>query len=98
MHFTNSIAQVIFCLSVTVLPVAQSSIAIGNQIREGGTHFNVAWVEGVNPCQSDVEIAPESSRECDQNFSLNGEEYYLVFRLIKHKSVFEANILSGWMH
>lgn len=77
MHFTSSIAQAILCLSVTVLPVAQSAIAIGNQIREGNTHFNVAWVEGVSPCQGDVEIAPESSRECNQNFELNGESYYL---------------------
>ncbi|KAL7899836.1 hypothetical protein HDV63DRAFT_372072 [Trichoderma sp. SZMC 28014] len=77
MHFTNSIAQAILCLSVAVLPV-KSAIAIGNEIREGGTHFNIAWVEGVSPCVDSVEIAPESARECNQNFSINGEEYYLV--------------------
>jgi hypothetical protein len=77
MHFTSSIAQAILCLSVTVLPVAQTAIAIGNQIREGGTHFNVAWVEGISPCVDAAEIAPESSRECNQNFHLNGEDYYL---------------------
>ncbi|EHK44615.1 uncharacterized protein TrAtP1_009006 [Trichoderma atroviride] len=74
MHFTSSIAQAILCLSVTV----NASIAIGNQIREGKSHFNVAWVEGVSPCQGDVEIALESSKLCNQNFQLNGESYYLV--------------------
>ncbi|KAL7920760.1 hypothetical protein ACQKWADRAFT_297249 [Trichoderma austrokoningii] len=78
MHFTKSIAQAILCLSVTVLPVAHGAIAIGNQIREGGTHFNVAWVEGVSPCIDDVEIGPESGRECNKNFEINGESYYLV--------------------
>lgn len=78
MHFTSSIAQAILCLSVTVLPVAQTAIAIGNQIREGGTHFNVAWVEGVSPCVADVPIGPESGRECNKNFRLNNEDFYLV--------------------
>jgi hypothetical protein len=78
MQLTNSITQVILCLAVTVLPVARGAIAIGNQIREGGTHFNVAWIEGLNPCNTDVAIAPESARECTQNFELEGEEYYLV--------------------
>ncbi|PTB43902.1 uncharacterized protein TrAFT101_002465 [Trichoderma asperellum] len=78
MRLTSSIAQAILCLSVTVLPVAQGAIAIGNQIREGGTHFNVAWIEGVSPCVDDVEIAPESGKECNRNFKLDGTDYYLV--------------------
>lgn len=98
MHFTSSIAQAILCLSVTVLPVAHTAIAIGNQIRAGGTHFNVAWVEGVSPCQENAEIAPESSRECNQNFELNGESYYLGSTKDKAQKTIEANISSGWMH
>ncbi|KAH0494769.1 hypothetical protein TgHK011_008358 [Trichoderma gracile] len=73
MQLTNSL----ICLSLSA-SVAQSAIAIGNQIREGGTHFNVAWIEGINPCQADVAIGPESGRECNKNFRLDGTDYYLV--------------------
>ncbi|KAL6871733.1 hypothetical protein HDV57DRAFT_271726 [Trichoderma longibrachiatum] len=73
MHLTSSL----ICLSLSA-SVAQSAIAIGNQIREGGTHFNVAWIEGINPCQADVAIGPESGRECNKNFRLDGTDYYLV--------------------
>ncbi|KAL7907326.1 hypothetical protein GGI35DRAFT_85860 [Trichoderma velutinum] len=78
MHLISSIAQTVLCLSVTVLPVVHGAIAIGNQIREGGTHFNVAWIEGLDPCTVDVAIAPESGRECNRNFRLDGTDYYLV--------------------
>ncbi|KAL7792554.1 hypothetical protein V8C37DRAFT_416223 [Trichoderma ceciliae] len=78
MQLTNSVTQIVFCLAATVLPVARGAIAIGNQIREGGTHFNVAWIEGLDPCITDVAIAPESGRECNRNFRLDGTDYYLV--------------------
>ncbi|KAL7952016.1 P-loop containing nucleoside triphosphate hydrolase protein [Trichoderma barbatum] len=64
MHFTNPIVQTILCLSVTALPVAQAAIAISNQIREGGTHFNVARIEGLDHCTVDVAIAPKSGLGC----------------------------------
>lgn len=35
--------------------------AIGNQIKAGGVHYNVAWTEGLNACDNNVSIAPESS-------------------------------------
>lgn len=77
MQFTTSAAQLVV-LVATALPVVHGAISIGNQIREGGTHFNVAWIEGLSPCGGDVAIAPESSRLCNQNFELDGTEYYLV--------------------
>ncbi|KAH6605546.1 hypothetical protein Trco_004699 [Trichoderma cornu-damae] len=78
MQLTSSITQIVLCLAVAVLPVARGAIAIGNQIREGGTHYNVAWIEGLDPCKTDVAIAPESGRECNRNFRLDGTDYYLV--------------------
>ncbi|CAM1505810.1 Fc.00g114470.m01.CDS01 [Cosmosporella sp. VM-42] len=78
MLFASSTIQLVLGLAVTVLPVAHGSIAIGNQIREGGTHYNVAWTEGVSPCTADTAIAPEKERLCNQNFSVDGNEYYLV--------------------
>lgn len=99
MHFTSSIAQAILCLSVTVLPVAQSAIAIGNQIRDGNTHYNVAWIEGISPCVDSVEIGPESGRECNKNFHLNNEDFYLVYSNGKTQKTIEAYlyISLGWM-
>ncbi|GJN74953.1 hypothetical protein VFPFJ_10768 [Purpureocillium lilacinum] len=78
MHFATSATQIIVGLALTALPVAQGAISIGNQIREGGTHFNVAWIEGLSPCTTDVSIAPESASVCNRNFRLDGTDYYLV--------------------
>jgi hypothetical protein len=78
MQFTSSTAQSVLLFAATVLPVVHGAIAIGNQIRDGGTHYNVAWTEGLSPCSSDVAIAPESARLCNQNFHIDGTEYYLV--------------------
>ena len=78
MHFTDIAAQVTLLAAATLPAVVNGAIALGNQIREGGTHYNIAWVEGISPCQGGVAIAPESENQCNQNFDLNGEKYYLV--------------------
>ena len=78
MQFTSIAAQVTVLAAATLPAIVSGSIALGNQIREGGTHYNVAWTEGLSPCQGDVAIAPESERLCNQNFEIDGTEYYLV--------------------
>ena len=79
MQFTTSSAvQAALLFAATALPVVHGAISIGNQIREGGTHFNVAWTEGLSPCSGGVAIAPESERLCNQNFNIDGTDYYLV--------------------
>ncbi|KAI1248839.1 hypothetical protein MGN70_010042 [Eutypa lata] len=70
-RFTNSVTQDVLLLAATALPVVNGAIAIGNKTCEGGTHFNVAWIEGTSPCTIDVSISPESSRLCNQNFELD---------------------------
>lgn len=59
MQLVISLAQVILLLLATGLPMVHGAIAIGNQVRENGTHFNVAWIEGITPCVADVGIATE---------------------------------------
>lgn len=51
--------------------------AIGNQIKAGGVHYNVAWTEGVSACDNNVSIAPESSPVCGRNFQVDGNTYRL---------------------
>lgn len=74
MKLTNTLAA----LLVTALPTAvNAAIAIGNQIKSGGTHYNVAWTEGVSACDNNVSIAPESSPACGNSFEVDGNTYYL---------------------
>lgn len=62
----------------TALPAAvNAAIAIGNQIKEGGVHYNVAWTEGLGACDNNVSIAPESSPACGDRFEVGGNTYYL---------------------
>lgn len=76
MQLTNPLVV----LLLAALPAAvNASIAIGNQIRAGGDHYNVAWTEGVDACNNDVAIAPESENMCgsENTFQVDGNEYYL---------------------
>ncbi|KAI0008569.1 hypothetical protein F4779DRAFT_427707 [Xylariaceae sp. FL0662B] len=78
MQFAAPTAQLAVLFVAAALPVVHGSIAIGNQIREGGTHYNVAWTEGLNPCSVAVEIGPESEKLCNERFDLDDVEYYLA--------------------
>lgn len=74
MQLTNTL----ILLLITSLPAAvNAAIAIGNQIKAGGIHHNVAWTEGVSACDNNVSITPESSPACGNSFEVDGNTYYL---------------------
>lgn len=74
MHLTNTLALL---LSTSLPAAVNAAIAIGNQIKAGGIHYNVAWTEGVPACDNNVSIAPESSSACGNTFEVDGNTYYL---------------------
>lgn len=46
----------------TFLPTAViAANAIGNQVKAGGVHYNIASTEGLSACENNVNITPESS-------------------------------------
>ena len=75
---TSSVMQAALLFTATMLPVVNGIIAVGNQIRDDGRHYNVAWQEGISPCMVGVPIAPEGETLCNQNFRIDGVDYYLV--------------------
>lgn len=64
-------------LSIVIPTAVNAAIAIGNQIKAGGVHYNVAWTEGLSACDNNVSIAPEGSPACGNRFKLDGNTYYL---------------------
>ncbi|KAH8774400.1 hypothetical protein F5883DRAFT_14537 [Diaporthe sp. PMI_573] len=74
MQPTNTL---ILLLSAALPAAVNAAIAIGNQIKAGGTHYNVAWTERLPACDNNVSIAPESSPACGNSFEVDGNTYYL---------------------
>jgi hypothetical protein len=77
MHPKSSVTRAVLLLAISVLPIVQGAISIGEQKREGGLNYIVAWHEGLSPCVGSAPIISEGSNACGHDFILDGITYFL---------------------
>jgi len=49
-----------------------AAIAIGQQFRVSNVNYNVAWLEGLDPCSDDVAIGLKGEERCNIPFTIDG--------------------------
>ncbi|KAI7775128.1 hypothetical protein LA080_007361 [Diaporthe eres] len=64
-------------LSTALRIAVSAAIVIGNQIKAGGVHYNIAWTEGFSAYDNNVSIAREGLPACGDRFEVAANTYYL---------------------
>ena len=68
MQFSAVLISALIGTSVAITP-----IAIGQQFRVSTVNYNIAYVEGKDPCKDDVAISLKGEDRCDRPFKLAGD-------------------------